>query len=268
MQRLWNFRIVIFLMLGIWGLMGCDPPNCREVTPIDEIEEDMVDRLDDRLDDVDATKAQRQEIEGLARGLVPKIDALRKKSNPRTIALLHELQKDEPSQSRLEAMHKGFIKLYMDFSKEFVPVIMAGHPVLTPKQRVIWFKDDKKPSKPFKGSWLVDRGLDLFLLRLKATAVQKELTIQIKDELIRRSLPVQKEIWRLRIDSINELQKGDPNPNVIYANVEAMGEVLDGFILEAIDHYLDWRSSLDKEQKAIVNSYLRSFKPCEPGEKP
>ncbi len=268
MQRLCNFRILFFVVLGIWGLMGCDPPDCREVTPIDEIEEDMIDKLDDRLDDVDATDAQRQEIVRLAKGLVPKIDALRKQSNPKTIALLNELQKDEPARSRLEAMHKDFLKLYMGFSREFVPVIIEGHPVLTPEQRVKWFEDDMKPSKPFKGSWLVDRGLDLFLLRLKATAAQKELTIQIKDEFIRRSVPVQKEMWRLRLGSISELQKDNPDPNVIYENVEAMGGVMDVFILEAVDHYLDWRSSLDKKQKAIVDSYLRSFKPCEPGEKP
>ena len=260
--------VLFLLLIGIGGAMGCDPPQCREVTPIEEVEEEMLDKLDDRLDNVDATDTQRMEIRGLAKDLVPRFGALRKITNPKTIALLSELQKDEPERARLRAMHKDFLKIYMDFSKEFVPIVMEGHPLLTPAQRVKWFEDDRKPAKPFKGSWLLDRGLDLFLLRLKATPAQKELTIQIKDELIRRSLPVQKKLSRLRIETIDELQKDEPESGVLYANVAAMGEILDVFILEAIDHYLDWRSSLDQEQKAIVNSYLRSFKPCVPGEKP
>jgi hypothetical protein len=268
MLRFSTCKIYVLLILGIWGLMGCDPPQCREETPMEEIEEDMFDKLDDRLDDINATETQRQQITKLAKRLVPQIDALRKQSSPKTVALLSELQKDGPERGRLEAMHKDFLKLYMDFSREFVPVLMEGHHVLTPEQRVAWFEKERKPAKPFKGSWLIDRGLDLFLLRLKATPAQKELTIQIKEEIIRRSQPVQKEFRRLRIDSIDELQKADPDPAVIYTNVETMGALLDGFLLEAIDHYLDWRSSLDKKQKEIVNSYLRSFKPCGPGEKP
>ena len=266
-----RFRVAsiwILLLVGIGVSMGCDPPQCREVTPIEEIEEDWLDKLDDRLDNVDATDTQRQQIIGLAKDLVPRVDALRKTSHPKTIALLGELQKDEPERARLRAMHKDFLKLYLDFSKEFVPIVMKGHPVLTPPQRVKWFEDDVKPAKPFKGSWWVDRGLDLFLLRLKATPAQKELTIQIKDELIRRSLPMQKELWRLRIASIEELKKDNPDSGVLYANVLAMGKTVDVFILEAIDHYLDWRSSLNQEQKAIVDSYIRSFQPCGPGEKP
>jgi protein CpxP len=263
-----NTKIYVFLILGLWGLMGCDPPQCREETPMKEVEDDMLDKLDDKLDDIDATDTQRQQITGMAKELVPRIDALRKKSFPKNVALLSELQKDEPERGRLEAMQKDFLKLYMDFSREFVPMLMEGHQVLTPKQRIAWFENDRKPAKPFKGSWLIDRGLDLFLLRLKATPAQKELTIQIKDELIRRSQPIQKELWRLRVVSIDELQKDDPDPDVIYASVESMGALLDGFLLEAIDHYLDWRSSLNKEQKAIVNSYLKSFQPCGPGEKP
>jgi Spy/CpxP family protein refolding chaperone len=268
MPRFSTKNIAVLLLLGLWVLVGCDPPQCREETPMEEVEEDMFDRLDDQLDEVDATDTQRQQITGLAKRLVPQIDALRQKSRPRTVALLSELQKDEPERARLEAMHKDVLKLYMDFSRDFIPVLMEGHRVLTPEQRIAWFKKDRKPAKPFKGSWLIDRGLDLFLLRLKATPAQKELTIQIKDELIRRSQPMQKKLWRLRIASIDELQKDNPDPEVIFASVETMGKILEEFILEAIDHYLDWRSSLDKEQKAIVDSYLRSFKPCEPGEKP
>jgi hypothetical protein len=47
-----------------------------------------------------------------------------------------------------------------------------------------------------------------------------------------------------------------------------MGALLEGFITEVIDLFLEWWSSLNKDQKELVSSYMNSFKPCAPGQKP
>jgi Spy/CpxP family protein refolding chaperone len=268
MLRCCNFWIWFLVAAGVLGLMGCDPPQCREVTPMAEIEQDMLDRLNNKLDEIDATDSQRDQIRGLAKQVVPKMRELREITTPKTIVLLDELQKDEPDRGTLEAMNKDFLTLYMDLTMEFVPLLLEGHKVLTPEQRAKWFEDEKKPSKPFKGSWTVDQALNLFLLRLRATKDQKELTIKIKDELIRSSLPIQMEVARVRGVIVAELQKDNPDVDVIYENAAPMGERIEGFITEVIDLFLEWWSSLNKDQKELVSSYMNSFKPCAPGQKP
>jgi hypothetical protein len=233
-----------------------------------EIEQEMLDRLNTKLDEIDASDNQRNQIKGLAKQVVPRMKELREITTPKTMVLLDELRKDVPDRAILEAMNKDFLKLYMDLTMEFVPLMLEGHKVLTPEQRAKWFEDEKKPSKPFKGSWTVDQALNLFLLRLRATKDQKELTIKIKDELIRSSLPIQKEVARVRGVIVTELQTDNPNADVIYENAAPVGVLLENFISEVIDLYLEWWSSLNKDQKELVSSYLNSFKPCASGQKP
>ena len=61
MKHLYAVLTVAFAMAAAL-MFGCNRPKCQEVKPIGEIEHDLIHRIDDWLDGIDATKPQRQKL--------------------------------------------------------------------------------------------------------------------------------------------------------------------------------------------------------------
>jgi protein CpxP len=251
------------LTLAMVASSGCNQPECREVPPIAEVEEELAEKIEDKLDDVDATKAQRQAVLKIARGFMPRYEAMRREIQPKTIAFMRELQLNEPSEARVLALFEEMSNYFRGFSYELMDALVAVNRILTPVQRKALLKEETKPKKPFEGSWLVDRSIDILLWQINATSEQKKLTVEFKDELIRRSQPLQKELERLRLKMVLELGRENPGVDALRADLDAFGEALKVFVPQALAYYLAWHAKLKPEQAAVISGYLKRFEPCD-----
>jgi hypothetical protein len=258
--RFWIFVYCMALLAVFWG---CNVPKCLEVKPLEEIERDNIENIDDLLDNVDASDDQRRRIFALVRKLTPRLGTLRKRLDPKTHALLDEFRKPAPSRERILGLVVEVFDVLAAFTHNTIPILFEGHKIFTPEQLAKWIEENLEEKEPFEGSWLLDRCIDIFLIRIHASSAQHNLTIELKDEIIRQNVLLQKELARIRRTNVKEFSKANPNPEVVHASVDRAKENLVSFISNVVDYYLSWNANLEPDQQQVVHKYLRRLEPCE-----
>ncbi len=130
-------RILIAVagLAGIVALAGfgrCGGPHPRDPAQAAAF---VNDRIDDALDDLDATDAQRQQVHAVADRLLARAVELRKEGEPEHAELLAQWQSATPDRARLHAMVDQRIEAMRAFAHEAVDAGIEVHDVLTPEQR-------------------------------------------------------------------------------------------------------------------------------------
>ncbi|MDQ3265096.1 MAG: Spy/CpxP family protein refolding chaperone [Myxococcota bacterium] len=93
------------------------------------------DKIDDRLDDLDATDAQRARIAELQRSLFAEARPLFLSHQQTKQELLHELQGQTPDAARLHALVDARVAAYQAMAHRLVDASVEVHALLTPEQR-------------------------------------------------------------------------------------------------------------------------------------
>ncbi len=92
-------------------------------------------RVDDMLDDVKATDAQRQQITAIKDKLVADGKALHATHADLRKELLAQWQSDQPDASRVHALVDGRADAMKGFADEVADALLQVHGILTPDQR-------------------------------------------------------------------------------------------------------------------------------------
>jgi len=255
-------EFIASLILSLLVFAGCSGPECREVKPVEVVEEELIEKIDDRLDDIDATDEQKKAIFSMVRAFMPEYEANRTKMEPKINAVLRELQKQFPDRETVYYLFMEISSAYGQFSYRFVDIIMKAVPVMSHEQRKELLKEEMEPREPFEGSFMLDRSVDVFLFQIEASREQKQLTIELKDTLIAMSQPLQKELERLRLEMIKELTQENPDREKIVSSLAAYTRAIQKFAPEVISYYLKWHAGLKPSQKDMIHSYIKRFEPC------
>ena len=118
------------LLTGFGGGCGHHPPRDPA-----ELAAAVGAHVDDALDDLAATPAQRQQIHALADGLVTRGAALRKAGEPLHAEILAQWKSDSPDRARLHALVDQQLDAMRGFAHDAVDAGVDAHGVLTPEQR-------------------------------------------------------------------------------------------------------------------------------------
>jgi Spy/CpxP family protein refolding chaperone len=92
-------------------------------------------RVDDMLDDVKATDAQRQQITAIKDKLVADGKALRATHADLRKELLAQWQSDQPDAARVHSLVDGRADAMKGFADEVADALLQVHGILTPDQR-------------------------------------------------------------------------------------------------------------------------------------
>jgi protein CpxP len=92
-------------------------------------------RLDDLLDDVRASDAQRQQIQSIKDKVVADAKALRAGHGDVHRELLAQWQLDTPDAARVHAIVEGRADAMKGFADEVTDAVLQVHAILTPEQR-------------------------------------------------------------------------------------------------------------------------------------
>jgi periplasmic protein CpxP/Spy len=95
----------------------------------------VTDRLDDALDDLDATDAQRQQIHAVKDRLLARGQALRGGHEAAHAEVLAQWKAEQPDRAKLHALVDTRIEEMRAFAHEAVDGAVEVHGVLTPEQR-------------------------------------------------------------------------------------------------------------------------------------
>jgi len=240
---------------------GCEP-KCRELQPIAELQADVRERVDDRLDDVDASDAQRTRIHALFAELRPALERMRAQTTPLQRQIVAELRRASPDRVRLALLIGQNVDATQEYVRALVDVMLRAHGVLTPAQRKVLAARAAEPSPPFEGSFWLDRAVDYLLLRIEANAEQRRWFDRIKQHLLARGRLLQRELDAIRVEAAAEFAKDAPDPVRVHASFERGRKIARETLIDLAGFYLLFASKLAPDQRALLAAELVRFEPC------
>jgi protein CpxP len=95
----------------------------------------VTDRVDDLLDDLNATDAQRQQIHAIKDRLLAKAAELHQSGEPLHGEVLSQWRSANPDRARLHALVDQQVDAMRAFGHEMVDAGIEVHDILTPEQR-------------------------------------------------------------------------------------------------------------------------------------
>ena len=121
--------------VGVVALAGfgrCGPPRSHGPA---EMAAFVTDRVDDALDDLDATPAQRTQIRAIEDRLLARAAAMHEGREAAGAELLAEWQSQDPDRAKLHALVDQRIDELRAFAHEAVDDGIEVHGILSPEQR-------------------------------------------------------------------------------------------------------------------------------------
>jgi Spy/CpxP family protein refolding chaperone len=241
--------------------IGCEP-KCREVRPAGDIQDEFRERIDDQLDEVDATDSQIAKTQALFAAQVPALEKLRAEAFPVQHQIVAELKKQTPDRARLFGLIDQMIASTIVYVNTMLDTMLKAHALLDSGQRQAMAKRYSKPSPPLRGSFWIDRGFDYFMLKISATDSQRKLIERIKAALLKRARLLIREADGVRFAIVAEFAKDHPDRARIDAAVERGRLLAQQMFVELTGYYLLVQSKLDREQRTVVDAQLVRLEPC------
>ncbi len=127
------------LLSGFHGGCGSNPARDAE-----RAQKYVNLRIDDELDDLKATPAQRTQIHALADGLFPTALKLRADGQAAKAEALTQLEQPKPDGARLHALVDERLDAIRAFAHSAVDAVLQAHETLTPEQRAQVLEQVKK----------------------------------------------------------------------------------------------------------------------------
>lgn len=245
--------------------VGCEP-KCREVRPAADVQDEFRERIDDQLDEVDASDAQIAKTQALFGAQTPALERLRAEAFPVQRQITAELRKQSPDRARLGALIDQMIASTIVYVNSMLDTMVKAHALLDSKQRQAMAKRYSQPSPPMRSSFWIDRGFDYFMLKISATDSQRQLFERIKAALLKRARLLVREADGVRFAIVAEFAKDHPDRARIDAAVERGRTLAQQMFVELTGYYLLVQSKLDREQRAVLDAQLVRLEPCATGE--
>lgn len=116
-------------------LGACNRHRCGKMNP-ERMEKVVTWKVDDFLDEIDATDGQREQVHQMKRELIGQALELRTGGTETRRAVADELLSDEPDAEKLHNLVDARIDAFRAFAHKAVDTLVENHSVLTPEQRL------------------------------------------------------------------------------------------------------------------------------------
>jgi Spy/CpxP family protein refolding chaperone len=123
-----------FALLISFALAGCGWRHHRRFDPA-HADHEVSEHIEDVLDDVKATDAQRAQIMGIKNRLLPEAMALAASQQKVRQEVVSQLASDHPDRARLHALADQQVEALRALVHKSVDGVVDAHDVLTPEQR-------------------------------------------------------------------------------------------------------------------------------------
>jgi hypothetical protein len=253
----------LVVCLGLCGwLLGCGEAECRKEEPLSHVDRKVHDDLDDRLDDWDATDAQRKRVHELGADALKPMGALRAKATPWVFELTAALRAPKPDRVRISKLLTDLVNLYAGYLHDHVPTLQAGHALLNPEQRVVASQPYTEPTDLFEGSWLMDRGIEYLLAQLGADEAQRAAAWRIRTALIRDYKVYTRRLDGVRLAFAQEFRKPAPDPAQYHRLIDRGADHTRRLVFELVGYYLYFGEQLGPERRRMLDRQLVRLEPC------
>jgi Spy/CpxP family protein refolding chaperone len=258
-------RAAVFLaaaFASVTLLMGCDGKPCQEVPDYSEEDEETREEIVDLLEEADVYDAQQQRILELNEKLDDDRTVFRKRYERIRVKLIDGLVAMEPKpenfKSNVDALHGVFMK----YAHEAVGLALKAHRMLTTEQRQAIAEEWDDDPEDYDGSWAVDRGIDLALLKIDATDPQKELVWEWRDRMVEATDELYKDQNKLRKKLLVHWRSKKPDRKLVRKYVDEAGGQIKDFIHLFADGAFEITEELTPEQRMWTNKQVNKMRRC------
>ena len=131
-SKLWMILAGGAAVLALAGFGRCGGPSPRDPAQVAAF---VTDRVDDLLDDLNATDAQRQQIHAIKDRLLAQAMELRKEGEPLHGEVKAQWESASPDRARLHSLVDQHLDAMRAFAHQAVDAGIEVHDILTPEQR-------------------------------------------------------------------------------------------------------------------------------------
>lgn len=227
-----------------------------EITP-QTMERRAIERAGWMLDDIDATDAQRAQINALIKGMVPKAHALRTERRTIGLQLADELLSGKPDAAKVHAMLDAIGDPMLAMVHEAADTVIQAHAILTPKQREALIDRLPPERERFTGSWMLDRGVEHALDTIDASDAQDALVLERKDAIVERVGKLHDTRVSMRALLIEQTRAANPDKAKIHAQLDGAAATLRAFVHSVGDDAVTVARTLTPKQRAMIQARLK-----------
>jgi len=254
------------VLLAVLFCAGC-AAECRELEPASAVQQQLRKQIDDRLAGVGVSEPQRSRIHALFERALPARMQFRKETVPVLHQLVSELRRDAPNRQAQAALIAQLADSGERYGQVVLDIMLDAHPVLTAAQRKKLAVKAAEPSPAFEGSWFLDRGIDLLMLRIHANDGQEALVERMKQHFVQQARAVQRKMDRLQVEAAAEFITDKPDRARIRATLKRARVEAERFMLEIAGYQQLLASKLEPSQRALLGSELVRLEVCPGSEK-
>jgi Spy/CpxP family protein refolding chaperone len=257
-------RLLFIALLTLLAVAStaCDGKDCTDRPTAEEGEERFVDRVEDYLDDADATDDQEERILALAKALTPVREVMRERFEPHRNAILEQMLADTPDLAVIDREVQGAADAMLDYSDDVVDQALKAHQALKPEQRASLADELAEPPEPFELDWKARAAIDLFLVDIGATSAQKAM---VRDEMVsveKGVRDVQTKQHAIRKAILPHIRSNAPDADAIKALVHKGGTYSVDMIQSLARTYVRMMKNLEPKQRAKAKKRLGALKRC------
>ncbi len=131
-SKIWMTVAGVAAVMALAGFGRCGSPHPHDPAQVAVF---VTDRVDDVLDDLDATDAQRQQIHSIKDRLLAQGLELRREGEPLHAEVKAQWESATPDRARLHALVDQRAEAMRAFAHQAVDAGIEIHDILTPEQR-------------------------------------------------------------------------------------------------------------------------------------
>ena len=241
---------------------GCEA-KCREPPPISELHAQVRERVDDLLDEVDATPAQAKTARAAFDATLPALQRYRQETLPRQRLGMAELESDAPDREQLGRLIDESVAAWRIYARAVIDATLASHAAFDAEQRrAMAEKAGAERRDRFEGGFLFDRAFDYLLMRIDGTPEQSKLLMRIKGELSARGKVLNRQSDALRKEAFAELASERPNRARLDATLDLGADLMKKLFRDLAGYYLLFASKLTPRQRVLLKAEMIRFEPC------
>ena len=253
----------LFVLLLLFAMLSaCDGKPCSDPPDYEEIDEELVEKLDDMLDDADAYDHQRTRVLAINTKLAAARVPFRGMYEQLRVKMIDELVAAQPEVTRFQSLLRKMKSGFMKYVYAVIDASIPAHRFFTMKQRQAMTEDWEEPPDEYKVGFTTNRGIDYALLKISATDHQKALVRGHRDALEIKANVLLKRQHAVRMKLIGQWHQKYIDRAMVRRHIDEGAHQIEQFMYDFSDAVFDVTRALNPDQRVWTNKQVNKMRRC------
>lgn len=262
-QKFKRSIIISTLTLATLGLAVAAASAQEDTTPQtrqQRHEARALERINEVLEDIDATEAQRKVVFVELGKLKPELKQLHTTRKTQREEFKQQLLSGKPDAERVHQLINEGSSANLKLAHKALDALVVIHASLNPQQRAQLADQWDLPTREFKGSWFIERGIDRALNQLEATDAQRKLAEQSKAAAFKDINTTLKALDPIKTSALKQWRSEKLDAKALHVSLDKSGVLITQLAHDVADDLVSLAATLSPEQRQKINAHIEKRK--------